>query len=102
MTNLELFMISAVSLREIIGYSTVWDFHHADHLDNLVNKKGTNLNKFVDDMKKKGLTGGFTMFVDRIGRSGHSASRIVIFKGITNDTELGSDYYSNRVGEFFI
>ena len=102
MTNLQLLTIHAPSLKEIIGFSTVWNFHHADHLDNLVNKKGTNLNKFVEDMKKKGLKGGFTMFVDRIGRSGHSASRVVILRGITSVEELGSDYYSKRMGEFFI
>ena len=102
MTNLETLTKSALSLTEIVGVSSVWNFHAVDHLDNLTTKKGSNLFEFVEAMKAKGEKGGFTMYVDSIGRSAHSASRVVIFKGITNCEEIGSQYYSKRMGEFFI
>ena len=102
MTNLKVLQNSALSLKEVVGFSSVWDFHAADHLDNLVKKKGSNLFKFVELMKSKGKKGAFTMYVDNIGRSAHSASRVVILKGITSCEEMGSHYYSKRMGEFFI
>ena len=102
MTNLQTLTNSALSLKEVVGYSSVWNFHAADHLDNLTKKKGTNLFSFVEAMKSKGEKGGFTMYVDSIGRSAHQASRVVILRGITTCEELGSQYYSKRMGEFFI
>ena len=102
MTNLQALTNSAPSLKEVVGLSSVWNFHGIDHLDNLTKKKGTNLNDFVESLKAKGEKGGFTRYVDKIGRSAHSASRVVILRGITNSKELGSLYYSKRMGEFFI
>ena len=102
MTNLQALINSAPSLKEVVGFSSVWNFHGVDHLDNLTKKKGTNLNSFVESLKLKGEKGGFTMYVDSIGRSAHNSSRVVILRGITNCDEMGSHYYSKRMGEFFI
>ena len=87
---------------KLVGYTSVWNFHTCDHLGNLAKKKGTNINKAVEEMKKTGKKGSFTLYVDSIGRSGHSASRVAILEGVSNVDTLGSFYYSSRLGEFFI
>ena len=82
MTKLE-FFAKETGLK-LVEKTTVWNIHQADHLSNLAKKKGTNLNKTFSDMKKRGLKGGFTLVVGRIGRSQHSATEIGIFEGVTN------------------
>lgn len=93
---------NAKHLGNIVAKTTVWNFHNADHLCNLCNKKGTNLYKTVEDMKKRGLKGEFTLCVVRIGRSQHSASDVYIVEGLTNYEEIGSEYYSKRIDQLFL
>lgn len=100
MTNLQSFLSSAPSLGNIVGFTTVWNFHHV-HVGEIARKKGTNINTFIEKMKKEGLKGGFTLYVDQIGWSGHSASRVAVIEGTTNDEECGQ-YHSTRVCEIFI
>ena len=101
MTNLQSLLDGAKGL-QVVARTTVWDFHNCDHLDNLAKKPNTNIGKLVADLKSKGEKGAFTLFVDQIGRSAHSASRVVVLRGITNVNEIGSFYYSKRLGEVFI
>ena len=86
MTKLELF--AKTSGLKLVAVSSVWSIHNTDHLCNLAKKKGTNLHNEFLDMKRKGLSGGFTLVVGCIGRSGHSKSEIGIFAGVVD----GYDY----------
>ena len=86
---------------ELVGFTTVWNYHNADHLDNLAKKKGTNISKSINELKEKGMKGWFTLFVTQIGWTAHSASKVAILKGITNIDET-SYYYTKRIGEVFI
>lgn len=101
MDNLKALLKRAKNL-EIVGFTTVWNYHRADHLDNLAKKKGTNINKAVEKIKEDGYKGPLTIYVARIGRSAHSTSTVAILKGLTSLDEIGSDYYSKRLGEVFI
>ena len=101
MTNLNTLLNTAKNLK-VVGYSSLWNFHGSNHLDNLAKKKGTNLNNSIESLKKQGKKGAFTIYVSQIGRSQHSKSEVVILEGLTNSSEIGSSYYTKRMGEIFI
>ena len=83
-----------------IGTTTVWNFHDIK-LTKLGYNKKSNLSKKLRDLHKLGIKGKVTVFIEAIGRSGHSASRIGIYKGVT-DSDYFSMYYSTRHCEFFL
>jgi len=84
---------------EVIGCSSVWNYHGIDSLFNVAMKKGSNLNSSLAAIKKSGYEGIVTLYVTSIGRSQHSASTVHIFKGVVNSNSMGSDAYSKRTDE---
>lgn len=62
-----------------IDFTTVWDIHNID-LTKAVNNKNCNLWKVLL-CNKKLLTKGITLVIGAKGRSQHSGSEVLIFKG---------------------
>ena len=76
-----------------IAETTVWDYYNTS-IDNVGFRKGSNLNKTLRELYQNGERGMITVFVEAIGRSQHSASRLGIFRGVTNQ------YYVERHAEY--
>lgn len=83
---------------ELIGTTTVWNFHGIDHLVSVGMNKQSNLHAELKHIYKE-YDGIITVFVSQIGRSAHSATIVGIYKGATN-LENCSYYYSKRCDEF--
>ena len=86
---------------EFVGFSKVWNYHGIAHLEAVASNKKSNLYKEIEKLRESGYKGMVTLFVSCIGRSQHSASKVEIYKGVTNNEEC-SIYYTKRHGEIKI
>ena len=85
-----------VSNLELIGHSSVWNFH-GTRLHNAAHRKGSNLNNSLLAIREGGYNGIVTLYATKIGRNQHHKSEVCIFKGVTNlDAVSSLVYYSSR------
>lgn len=87
---------------EFVGYTSIWNYHNSRGLVSAISDKRSNIFKSINELKEKGEKGGFTLQVQRIGRSQHDETIVAIYKGTVSAAEYGSSFYSNKNAEFFI
>jgi len=87
MSNLTYLLEQAPHL-VVTATTSVWSWHNCGSLESLAKRQGTNIYNALNELKQNGESGEFTLFVDSIGRSGHSASSVVILKGLVNIKEF--------------
>lgn len=66
-----------------IELTTVWNVHNVS-FESLLSNKNSNLRKLIDDeswISRKHLDNGITLVIGAKGRSQHSSSELLIFKG---------------------
>ena len=66
---------------ELVEETTVWDIHSVS-LAQVADKKNSNIYKAIEQLKKNGVTGWITITIGAKGRSAHSATQVLIFKGM--------------------
>ena len=98
MTKLELF--EKESGLKLIAKTTVWNLYGISSLASVAKTKGSNLHKEFKEMKKDGMTGGFTLVVGCIGRSQHCATEVGIFQGV-NDEFYNEQIFINEPNSKF-
>lgn len=77
--------------------TTVWNYHGVNSLGDVVRNKKSNLFNLLSDrsfISESQLKDGITLFVGAKGRSQHSESQVIIFRGCKGEEEYrkGREY----------
>lgn len=88
-------LMAAMPEKTYAGLTTVWDYHNAGSWEYLLKNKRTNLHRFISDKKDMSdlyLKDGITIFTGAKGRSQHSATEVIVFRG--NHEDNGGTFFS--------